>query len=190
MRLLLASSSPYRRALLERLTIPFETTSPEIDETPKSGESGQALAQRLALEKAKAGANMVEAGVIVIGSDQVAEAEGQKLGKPLTTDRAVEQLLFLSGKTITFHTAVSCLQGNRHLDAYVPTQMTLRDLSLEEVERYVALDQPLDCSGALKTESLGISLMKSFESKDPTAIIGLPLIAVCQALRQFGLDVP
>lgn len=176
--------------LLQRLNLDFETRSPDVDETPSPNESGQALAIRLAKAKAKAGVALADAKTIVIGSDQVAETDGITLGKPLTQAKAIEQLTYLSGRTIIFHTAVCMQLGDQSYDAYVPTEITLRRLNPQEIERYIALDQPLHCSGALKTEALGISLMERFESEDPTAIIGLPLISVCHGLRHFGLSVP
>lgn len=190
MKILLASSSEYRKILLQRLNLPFETHSPDVDEARRPNESGQALAIRLAKTKAQAGVAQADAGTIVIGSDQVAETDGVTLGKPLTHPKAVEQLTYLSGKTITFHTAVCMQLDGRQYEAYVPTEITLRTLEAPEIERYIALDQPLHCSGALKTEALGVSLMERFESEDPTAIIGLPLISVCHGLRFFGVPVP
>ena len=190
MNILLASGSEYRKMLLERLNLPFQTASPDVDETALPHESGQALAIRLAELKARAGVAVVSADTIVIGSDQVAEAEDRLLGKPLSEENAIKQLAFLSGTTITFHTAVCMRMNHQTYEAYVPTTVRLRKLGLDEIERYVTLDQPLNCSGALKTEALGISLMEQFSSEDPTAIIGLPLIAVCQGLRSFGIAVP
>ncbi len=192
MKIILASSSVFRRALLERLNLDFEIISPDIDETPLAGESGRDLAIRLAEQKAQAIADSLgsSADNVIIGSDQVAEANDEMLGKPLTEERAVAQLLRLSGHTVVFHTAMALVSGGTTTSHYVPTTIAMRLLTPEEVTRYVRQDQPLHCSGALKTESLGISLMQSFSSDDPTAIIGLPLITLSEQLRELGFAVP
>jgi len=192
MKIVLASSSIYRRALLKRLKLDFEVMAPEIDEKSLPGESGQELACRLAEQKAQTVAGVLNstADVVVIGSDQVAEANGEKLGKPMTEERAIAQLKRLSGQTVTFHTAMAVVTNSEISTSYVPTIIQMRALSVAEVARYVAHDQPLHCAGAMKTESLGISLMRSFSSDDPTAIIGLPLIALSQKLRDLGFQLP
>lgn len=192
MKIVLASSSLYRRALLERLNIDFEVIAPEIDERPLAGESGQELAVRLAKQKALTVAQLLgsTADTVVIGSDQVAETDAEMLGKPLTEDRAIAQLLRLSGQTVTFHTAMALISKETTILSYVPTTIQMRSLGRDEVTRYVRHDQPLHCAGAMKTESLGISLMQSFSSDDPTAIIGLPLIALSHHLRELGLEMP
>ena len=192
MKIILASSSVYRRALLERLKLDFEVMAPDIDEDSLPEESGQELACRLAEQKAQAVAGLLNApaNCVIIGSDQVAEANGEMLGKPLTEERAVAQLMRLSGQMVTFHTAMAVMANSEISASYVPTTIQMRSLSTEEVARYVAQDQPLHCAGAMKTESLGISLMQSFSSDDPTAIIGLPLIALSQKLRDLGFHLP
>lgn len=188
--IILASSSPYRRGLLERLRLPFSVISPEVDETPLEQESPHALALRLAQAKASAVAAQVDPNTIVIGSDQVAEANGQALGKPLTRQRAIEQLLKLSDQWVVFHTAMAVVHGGQVMTTHCPTRLKMRALNEAEVARYVDADSPLHCAGALKTESLGIALMESFESQDPTAIIGLPLISLSQHLRTLGIALP
>lgn len=190
MKIVLASSSEYRKALLARLNLEFLVQSPEIDEQAQPAESGRDLACRLAKEKAVAVASWHDPETFVIGSDQVAECNEELLGKPLTKDRAVDQLLKLSGQEVTFHTAMAISHCGKVELAYVATQIGLRALSREEIIRYVDQDHPLNCSGALKTESLGISLMTHFSSEDPTAIIGLPLIELCQSLRRAGVNLP
>ena len=192
MKIILASSSVYRRALLERLKLDFEVMAPEIDESPLLGESGQGLACRLAEQKAQAVAGLLNgpADVVIIGSDQVAEANGEMLGKPLTVERAIAQLMRLSGQTVTFHTAMAVMANSEISASYVPTTIQMRPFNAAEAARYVDHDQPLNCAGAMKTESLGISLMQSFSSDDPTAIIGLPLIALSQKLRELGFQLP
>lgn len=192
MKIVLASSSIYRRALLERLNIDFEVIAPEVDERPLAGESGQELAVRLAKQKALTVAQLLgsTADTVVIGSDQVAETDAEMLGKPLTEDRAIAQLLRLSGQTVTFHTAMALISKETTTLSYVPTTIQMRSLGRDEVTRYVRHDQPLHCAGAMKTESLGISLMQSFSSDDPTAIIGLPLIALSHHLRELGFEMP
>ncbi len=192
MKIVLASSSVYRRALLERLNIDFEVMAPEIDETPMAGESGRDLAIRLAEQKARAVARLLGSTVetVIIGSDQVAEANAEMLGKPMTEERAIAQLLRLSGQTVTFHTAMALISGETVRTSYVPTTIQMRELDTAEVTRYVRHDQPLHCAGAMKTESLGIALMQSFASDDPTAIIGLPLIALSHHLRELGFKLP
>lgn len=192
MKIVLASSSVYRRALLERLKLDFEVMTPDIDESPMPNESGQEMACRLAKEKAQAIAERLDATahVMIIGSDQVAEANGEMLGKPLTEERAISQLMRLSGHLVTFHTAMAVVTHSQTSTSYVPTTIQMRSLTTPEVTRYVHHDQPLQCAGAMKTESLGISLMQSFSSDDPTAIIGLPLIALSQELRKHGFELP
>lgn len=190
MNIVLASSSPYRKALMQRLNIPFETLNPDVDESALSGETCRDMSMRLATAKALAGAHLVGADRIVIGSDQVAELNGLPLGKPLSAEKAIEQLALLSGQRVVFHTAVcTAHRGQLFLD-YIPTIIQMRLLDPAEIERYVAIDQPLNSAGAMKTEALGITLMESLSSEDPTAIVGLPLIAVCQRLRSLGVPLP
>lgn len=189
MSLVLASTSRYRRELLQRLGLPFECASPEVDETPLNGEAPLALATRLAAAKAAEVAAR-HPGAWVIGSDQVADLNGQSLGKPSTVEAACAQLAAMSGQTVRFHTAV-CLSGNGDsFTALDLTEVRFRVLERDEITRYVATEQPLDCAGSFKCEGLGISLFEAIDNRDPTALIGLPLIAVCGLLRQAGYAVP
>ena len=194
-RLILASTSAYRRALLERLGLPFSTVRPEVDESPLPGESPQALAERLAVAKAEAVLVRLEgdgpADIWAIGSDQVAELDGGPLGKPGSHAAAAAQLRAMSGREVRFLTAL-CLAGpgGRRLQALDITTVRFRALSDDEIERYVAREQPLDCAGSFKSEGLGIALFDRIDNRDPTALIGLPLIASAQLLREAGFVVP
>jgi septum formation protein len=189
--LYLASSSKYRRELLTRLQINFRCESPQIDESPKPDETPLDTCRRLAREKAMAVA-LEHPSAIVIGSDQVADVDGTAISKPGTHDRARAQLRSMSGKTIVFHTAVCicCLETSQTVEFSVPTSVEFRELSTAEIERYLIAEEPYDCAGSAKSEGLGISLLKRIESSDPTALIGLPLIEVANALRQFELTLP
>jgi septum formation protein len=187
--LLLASTSRYRRELLERLGLPLETARPEVDETPGPGEAPQAVAVRLARAKAEAVARL-HPGRWVIGSDQVAELNGAPLGKPGTVEGAQAQLAAMSGQVVAFHTAVSLVRDGEALETCDLTRVHFRALSPAEIGRYVAAEQPLDCAGSFKCEGLGITLFDAIENRDPTALIGLPLIAVSQLLRQAGYTLP
>ncbi len=191
-RLILASTSRYRRELLERLRLPFETIAPEVDETPLPGETPPDLCERLSLAKAHAVARR-HAGALVIGSDQVAACDGEPVGKPHTHDRAVAQLRRMSGRAITFHTGLALVRhGVTGVDfeqvLRVPVEVVFRNLSLDEIETYLRLEQPYDCAGSAKCETLGIGLLEALHSDDPTALVGLPLIATCRLLRAAGLD--
>lgn len=189
-RLVLASSSPYRRDLLARLRLPFETALPEVDETPLPAEEPAALARRLAEAKARAvAANAAPAWAI--GSDQVADLDGTPLGKPGGRDAALAQLHAMSGRTVAFHTAV-CLArvGSPALQALDTTLVRFRALADAEIARYLDAEQPLDCAGSFKSEGLGIGLFEAIESSDPTGLIGLPLIATARLLREAGFNVP
>lgn len=190
-RLILASSSRYRRELLARLGLPFESLSPEIDEQPRPAETAEAVARRLAVEKAQAISNQ-HPDAIIIGSDQTATIDGtQIIGKPGTHERAVAQLKSASGKTLTFHTGLCVWQaGHAPLLDCVPTFVRFRELSDTEIERYLRAEQPYDCAGAAKSEGLGVSLLISQDGSDPTALIGLPLIRLCAMLRQRGFELP
>lgn len=189
--ILLASTSPYRRELLARLRLPFEVRAPDVDETPLPGEPPRVLARRLAQAKAMAIATMAP-DAIVIGSDQVADVDGEGLSKPGGFAAALAQLQRLRGRTIVFHTALAVARdgGTWCRVVSVPTQVTFRDLPDAALERYLALDTPFDCAGAARIESLGIALVQSVRSDDPTALIGLPLIAVVDGLAACGLEVP
>ena len=189
-RLVLASTSVYRRELLARLRLPFEVASPDVDETPQPGEPPAALSERLALAKARVVAAQWPHAV-VIGSDQVAELDGAPIGKPGNHERAVAQLRAMRGRSVVFHTAVAVLRHDTGLEAVrrVPVTVRLRALSEVEIETYLRLEQPYDCAGSAKCETLGITLLEAIESDDPTALIGLPLIVTSALLRQAGLDV-
>jgi septum formation protein len=191
-RLILASSSPYRRELLSRLRLPFEIAIPDIDETPLPGEAPAATALRLALGKARAVAEKMP-GCLVIGSDQVATLDGLQIGKPGDHARALRQLQQMRGREVVFHTAL-CLWDGRHDDPQlaaqlddVPTVVTFRDLPDAELDAYLRIEQPYDCAGSAKNEALGIALLAKIDSSDPTALTGLPLIALTGMLRQAGV---
>lgn len=191
MQLVLASTSIYRRQLLERFALPFVQTRPEVDETPFAGESPPATAARLAEAKARAVARSYPRALI-IGSDQVAHIGNDTFGKPGTVDRAIAQLTRMSGQTVVFHTAL-CLHnaesGRSQIEA-VPTEVRFRTLSRGEIERYVAAEMPLDCAGSAKSEGLGIALLDALAGEDPTALVGLPLIALARMLRDEGVALP
>ncbi|MBP6337152.1 MAG: septum formation inhibitor Maf [Vitreoscilla sp.] len=191
--LVLGSTSRYRRELLERLRMPFEVASPQVDETPLPGEAPATLAIRLALAKAReVSARFPDA--VVIGSDQVADVDGQPIGKPGTHERAVAQLQHMSGRSVVFQTAVAVVRGATpgrpafEAVQLAPVTVRFRTLSESEIERYLRLEQPYDCAGSAKCETLGIALLEAIESDDPTALVGLPLIRTCELLRQAGLD--
>ena len=192
-RLILGSSSAYRRALLERLCIPFSVTSPDIDETPLANEHPAATARRLAREKAKAVASQLPAdqlNTLIIGSDQVAVVGDQVYGKPGNHEKAVAQLQRLSGQTVVFETALclyDALNGQAQ-EELVSTEVEFRDLSLEEIEAYQKREPAYDCAGSAKSEALGIALLDRLSGNDPTALVGLPLIALCRMLRHAGLN--
>ena len=189
-RLLLASTSPYRRELLARLRLPFETVRPDADETPRPGEAPIALARRLAADKAGS-VPRPAADAWVLGSDQVAELQGVPLGKPGTREHARSQLASMSGREVLFHTAI-CLAGDggRQLQAIDTTRVQFRHLDAAEIARYVDLEQPLDCAGSFKSEGLGIALFDAVHGSDPTALVGLPLIATARLLREAGFTLP
>lgn len=191
MKLVLASTSAYRRMLLERLSIPFTVARPDIDESPLSGESPAATAERLAAEKARAVARDWP-DALIIGSDQVAHMGNEIFGKPGTEARAIEQLQRMSGQTVVFHTALALLNtrsGHVQIED-VPTSVRFRTLGDDEIRRYVAKERPLDCAGSAKSEGLGIALLDALSGDDPTALIGLPLIALCRMLRAEGVVLP
>ncbi|MEO7010580.1 MAG: Maf family nucleotide pyrophosphatase [Caldimonas sp.] len=188
-RLVLASTSRYRRELLARLRLPFDVESPEVDETPQGGERPAELAQRLAAAKAHAVAARNPAAV-VIGSDQVADLDGLCIGKPGNHERATEQLRAMSSRTVVFHTAIAVLCRERGFaeSAIVPVTVRFRTLTDTEIESYLRAEQPYDCAGSAKCETLGIALLEAIESDDPTALVGLPLIKTCDLLRRAGID--
>ncbi len=187
--LILGSTSPYRKALLGRLRVHFAVVSPDVDETPQTGEQPADLAQRLALEKARAVAQRFP-DAVVIGSDQVADLNGEPLGKPGTHARAVSQLQRMRGQTVVFQTAVAvvCLETGFSQAALAPVRVVFRDLSDAEIENYLQAEQPYDCAGSAKSEGLGIALLESIDSDDPTALVGLPLIRTSRMLRAAGID--
>ena len=187
--LILGSTSRYRRELLERLHLPFEVLSPQVDETPLPGEAPAALALRLALAKAHAVATL-RPDAVVIGSDQVADLDGHPLGKPGTHEGAVAQLRQLSGRQAVFQTAVAVVyQRSGFAEVMLaPVTVRFRALSDAEIEHYLRTDQPYDCAGSAKSEALGIALLDTIECDDPTALIGLPLIRTSQLLRRAGIN--
>jgi septum formation protein len=189
-QLMLASTSRYRRALLERLNLPFRCVAPQVEEIQHAGESVESMVARLARDKARA-VSRQHPQALVIGADQAASLGGRALGKPGARDRAIEQLLHCSGQTVTFHTAV-CVHGpeDGEQGAMDTTVVRFRALSEAEIVRYVDAESPLDCAGSFKCEGLGISLFDGIDSEDPCALVGLPLIALCRLLRERGLPLP
>lgn len=187
-KLVLASTSPYRKELLSRLKVPFEVAAPEVDETPLPGEAPQDTALRLAQLKARAVKEKFP-DALIIGSDQVAVLEGTQLGKPHTHDNAVKQLRFMRGKTVGFHTAL-CLYNSRtdRMQAEVVLYLvSFRDLSDAQIEGYLRKEQPYNCAGSAKSEGLGIALIAKMEGSDPNALIGLPLIRLVDMLASEGV---
>ncbi len=189
--LILASSSPYRRELLARLQIPFVWKAPDVDETPIGGESPQQTCLRLSLEKARAISLFHDQGLI-IGSDQVAEREGIAISKPADHEAAVEQLTWASGRALQFHTGLCVLDAatGHHESLRVTVTVHYRVLTPAQIERYLRKDQPYDCAGSGRIETLGITLVEKVISDDPTALIGLPLIALTSLLARFGIVLP
>ena len=188
-QLILGSTSRYRRELLERLHIPFQVAAPDVDETPLPHESPTGLAPRLALAKAKAVAAQFPMAV-VIGSDQVADLNGLSLGKPGTHDKAVAQLRLMRGQTVIFQTAVAvvCLDSGFEQRSLAAVRVKFRDLTDDEIKNYLQMEKPYDCAGSAKSEGLGIVLLDSIDSDDPTALVGLPLIRTCQMIRAAGIE--
>lgn len=191
-RLILGSGSKYRQELLSRLRIPFEVMLPNIDEAAQHGELPEATALRLACQKAAAVASMAP-GALVIGSDQVATLDGVNIGKPGSHERALQQLQQMRGRRVIFHTAL-CLWDGREYEvaramqlANVQTFVTFRNLPDHELDAYLRIEQPYDCAGSAKNEGLGIAIIDKIESTDPTALTGLPLIALTGMLRQAGV---
>ena len=188
--IVLASTSPYRRQLLQRLRLPFSVLSPQVDEQALPGESPHETACRLALAKAKAIA-AVQPAAIVIGSDQVADVDGEALSKPGTHEAALAQLARMQGREVVFHTAVAVIgpDGRQQVDD-VPTAVRFRRLPVEQLDAYLQAEKPYDCAGAAKIEALGITLLESVRSDDPTALIGLPLIRLTSMLAACGVRQP
>lgn len=188
--LLLASGSPYRRMLLERLGIPFRVRAPGVDESPRSGESPGDLAGRLA--RVKAGALADERDALVIGSDQAVACRGELTGKPGDRGSAARQLRNQSGRSVDFHTGL-CLLDTRSGEARVEVEtvrVVFRSLTHGEIERYLDRDEPFDCAGSFKSESLGVALCERIECEDPTTLVGLPLVRLCRMLREAGFRIP
>ena len=187
-RLILASTSPYRRTLLERLGLPFEVAAPKCDETPLSGEAPQDTASRLAVLKAK---SLQIPDALIIGSDQVADLNGVPVGKPESQDGARRQLRAMRGQVLVFHSGVALVNadtGNTQ-SAIIPTTVRFRQYSDAEIEHYLQCEDALDCAGSAKSEGLGIALIASMQSEDPTALVGLPLIELSTMLRNEGMGV-
>ena len=200
-KIILASTSVYRKQILEKLQLPFDCLSPDIDESPDENETAQALVLRLAEAKALAGSNLYNAinsndnneniPALVIGSDQVAVIDGQIIGKPHTNEKAIKQLQQASGKAITFYTGLSVIhsQTKQAFSLIEPFTVHFRNLTFSEISRYVELEQPLYCAGSFKAEGLGIALFEKLEGDDPNTLIGLPLIKLIDLLKQHGMDV-
>ncbi|MCG8315140.1 MAG: Maf family nucleotide pyrophosphatase [Pseudomonadales bacterium] len=189
--LILGSSSPFRKQLLETLGISFSTCSPDIDESPLSGETPEDLVKRLAVEKAKAVAS-IHPDALIISSDQVSVLDGQINGKPGSANNAIQQLVNSSGKTVTFFTSIclyDAMSGEYQLDL-VPFKVHFRQLSSEKIRRYVEKERPFNCAGSFKSEGLGISLFERLEGDDPNSLIGLPLIKLVSFLEQKGIQIP
>lgn len=189
-RIILASSSPFRKALLERLELPFEVDAPDIDESMRPGESPRAYVERLAVEKASVVAARHRKG-LVIGSDQAAVHDGRIVGKPSSHSEAVEQLLYASGNTITLYTGLALVNAEtRHLQCdVVPYTVHFRDFDRDIIERYLEREQPYGCAGSLRAEGLGVALLSGFEGDDPNALIGLPLIRLVDMLKNEGIRI-
>lgn len=188
--LVLGSTSIYRRELLGRLGLAFEVDRPDVDESPRASETPSALVERLAVEKARAVAGRWP-GAWVIGSDQLAELDGAPLGKPGGREAAEAQLASMSGRAVTFLTALAVVRDDRILPIHVDrTVVRFRSLQAAEIARYVEAERPFDCAGSFKSEGRGIALFDAIESSDPTALVGLPLIATARLLRDAGFALP
>jgi len=189
-KLILASSSPYRRALLDKLGLPYECISPDINESARDGESPETLARRLALEKAQAIAQH-HGDALIIGSDQVAVLDGALIGKPLNHDRARDQLLRASGRCVRFVTGLCLLDSDSQQSQVeaIDFRVHFRRLSADQVERYLKREQPYQCAGSFKAEGLGIALFERLEGDDPNSLIGLPLIRLIRMLENAGVQV-
>ncbi|QSX38699.1 Maf family protein [Shewanella sedimentimangrovi] len=189
-KLILASTSPFRQQLLNKLALDFDTMDPGVDESPQEGEAPLALVERLAREKALAVAKRCDVPALIIGSDQLAVCDDHILGKPLTAENAIAQLKQQRGKTVTFYTGLA-LVDNRNMSCQSvvePFEVRFRQLSDEQIERYVELEQPLWCAGSFKSEGLGICLFESLSGRDPNTLVGLPLISLCELLMNAGMD--
>jgi septum formation protein len=188
--ILLASTSPYRRELLQRLRLPFSVQAPRVEERPIEREAPRDTARRLALAKARAVAH-ARPDAIVIGSDQVADVDGEALSKPGSHEVALAQLKRMQGREVVFHTALAVIDPHgRHLLDDVPTVVRFRSLPTAQLDAYLRAEQPYDCAGAAKIETLGITLVESVRSEDPTALVGLPLICLTTMLAACGVQLP
>lgn len=190
MKLILASTSPFRKTILEKLGITFETASPDVDETALANESPQTLVERLSIAKAKAVADTTK-NALVIGSDQVAVIDGKILGKPHTHENAVQQLKTASGKTVTFYTGL-CLYNSathQYQSEVVPFNVVFRNLTDSQIENYLRKEEPYNCAGSFKSEALGIVLFERLEGEDPNTIMGLPLIRLVKMLEKENFPV-
>ncbi|MEM7255928.1 MAG: Maf family protein [Pseudomonadota bacterium] len=188
--LILASTSPFRKTLLERLGVDFRQVAPYCDETPLPDEPAEQLVARLAIEKARSVYDKLPAEAIVIGSDQVAVLDDNIIGKPHTHDAAVTQLTQLSGNTVMFHTGLCVMTAARQQQTVVSTEVKFKTLGAAQIERYLNADQPYGCAASFKSESMGSAIVDYMRSDDPSALIGLPLITVGQYLGELGVDVP
>lgn len=190
-RLILASTSRYRREMLQRLGLPFDVARPDVDETAHAGESAISLAIRLGRAKAQAVAAGLGDDDWALGSDQSADVLGEILGKPGHRAAAIAQLQAMAGKRIRFHTSLALAhRDGRVFEALDLTEVSMRPLTDDEIERYVDAEQPFDCAGSFKSEGLGITLFDAIDNHDPTALVGLPLIATARLLRQAGFQLP
>lgn len=189
-KLVLASTSPFRAQLLNKLKLQFTQHSPDCDETALPGEAATDLVQRLSIAKALSLQPQFDKNTIIIGSDQVAGLDRQILGKPGDHRTAVTQLHQLAGNTVVFHTGLCVIKDDQQLSCVVPTTVRFRQLSDQQIERYLAADKPYNCAGSFKSESLGIAITESMTSDDPSALIGLPLIKVAEFLTRLGIAVP
>ena len=190
-RLILASTSRYRREMLQRLGLPFDVARPDVDETAHAGESAISLAIRLGRAKAQAVAAGLGDDDWALGSDQSADVLGEILGKPGDRATAIAQLQGMAGKRIRFHTSLALAhRDGRVFEALDLTEVSMRPLTDDEIERYVDAEQPFDCAGSFKSEGLGITLFDAIDNHDPTALVGLPLIATARLLRQAGFQLP
>ncbi len=189
-KIILASSSPYRRKLLERLGLPFKVVAPRVDETPSPGEAPETLVKRLAVAKATTVAQK-RRGTLVIGSDQVAVNRGKIVGKPANHEQAVQQLCEASGSTVVLYTGLALVNSDSgHVQSdVIPFRVTFRKLSDEQIENYLRSEQPYDCTGSVKVEGLGIGLLERLEGDDPNALIGLPLIRLVRMLENENVKI-
>jgi septum formation protein len=189
--IILASTSPFRRELLARLQLPFQAVAPDTDESPLPDEHPTATAERLSVAKAQAVADRYP-GALIIGSDQVAYCGDARFGKPGTKQNAIAQLRSMSGKTVVFHTGLCLLNvatGRTHVRG-IPTEVRFRELSDQEIQRYLDKEDALNCAGSARSEGLGISLLEYLRGDDPNALVGLPLIDLCDMLRAEGVELP